>query len=298
MDPNEDHELLQRFLQQGSSAQRIATLEAELQRAFEVIESQATILRQYRAALRQSLEAAGTPVSATAPIAAAAARAPLLPLPAPPVAPHPSVYTLSGRTPLLPTPAPPPPPPPPPPRPAPRLVTLSAAPVGVVEAPPPPSPLPPPLLPSPLPAPVEPSSKRRRVPSSPTAIRYGDLVADKKIRDVRRDRADGFPDVHVANTIWKAIVEFFETQPNANLMDEPMIIQQCGRLLLGCTPEPFLTPEMLHRYFSHPFTFQEGDQCIEVRQRLVDGQPRWMAFIPEWLKVKWRLGGKPPPLPQ
>ena len=118
------------------------------------------------------------------------------------------------------------------------------------------------------------------------------MIQDKRIRLLTQERSDGFPDVYVSTIIWQTIVNFFNNHANANLMDENMIIRECGASLLGNTDKPFLTRHQIRQYFNHPFTFQDSDQTMTVRSRLVQGQPVWMVFIPEWLKSEWRMAGR------
>lgn len=123
--------------------------------------------------------------------------------------------------------------------------------------------------------------KKRKV-----EVLAGHLIQEKRIRLPTRERSDGFSDISLAATIWNCIVTFFEHNVNANLMDENMIIRECGRSLLD-DGEDALTPEQIHRYFTHPFTITGTDLYMEVRPRFISDKQVWIVFIPQWLKEKW-----------
>lgn len=294
---NEDDELIGLFVQRYPGQEELASLrrrneelEAELKRAFATIDTQASTLRRYRTLLRQTLDRNTT-------TAAVASAAPPLPAPS-----------------TLPPPPPAPPLPPPPSRILPRSVMEHCTQVYTLEGPvevllptgtsstesqtrtnkrsrsitPPP---PPPAMVK-APAPVVAAVPTPSAPAAPL-VRYGDLLHDKRIRFLTRERSDGFPEVYTSNIIWQVIVKFFNSNANANLMDEHMIIKEAGSCLLGDTNKPFLTRTMIQQYFNHAFTFQDSDQTMVVRTRMVQGQPVWMVFIPDWLKSEWRTAGKP-----
>lgn len=115
----------------------------------------------------------------------------------------------------------------------------------------------------------------------------GDVIQEKRIRLPTRDRSDGFQDIGMATTIWNCIIHFFETNADANLMDEHMIIKECGFSLLDDEDRPFLTHETIHQYFTHSFTILETDLWMNVRPRFVNDKQIWIVFIPKWLKDKW-----------
>lgn len=269
MDTREDEELIGLFTQQYQNKEEVRTLkrrneelEAELKQAFVTLDAQASTIRKYRAILRQSLQ----------------------PSPAPqPVA----------QTPPL------PPPPPPPPRPIiSHVVRAHRSQVYTLAPTEPPSPQrarrspTPPVAVEPTPAPRSATPAASAPTDLPAPVRCGDLIQDKRIRLLSPDRSDGFKDVYVSTIIWQVIVNFFNQNANANLMDENMIIRECGACLLGDNQKPFLTRAQIRQYFSHPFTFQDSDKTMTVRTRMVQGQPLWMVFIPEWLKSEWRVGGR------
>lgn len=144
--------------------------------------------------------------------------------------------------------------------------------------------------PEPVPTPSPP-------PIPTNVLRCGDLIQDQRIRRLSPERSDGFKEVYVSNIIWQTIVQFFNDHPNANLMDEQMIIKACGQSLLTGTNKPYLTRHQIHQYFDHPFTFQPTDQTMVVRTRLLQNQQVYMVFIPDWLKSEWRTAGRVPPPP-
>lgn len=164
----------------------------------------------------------------------------------------------------------------------------------------PPQPIPPvrtieaaPIQPPPRAIEVEPSAPKRfrlAEPSTQSAQPCGEMIAEKKIRRPTQERSDGYAEITTGQTIWSVIVEFFNSNPNASLMSETMLIRHAGNLLLGDATKPYLDSKMIHRYFSHPFTCTDQDETMTVRTRMVEDKQVWYVFIPEWLKAKWRAG--------
>lgn len=148
------------------------------------------------------------------------------------------------------------------------------------------------------PNPVKPPGQRKQIHSrliadpekkqtSDQVVCGGDVIQEKRIRLPTRDRSDGFQDISLATTIWNCIINFFETNADANLMDEHMIIKECGYSLLDDEAQPFLTHEKIQQYFTHSFTILETDLWMSVRPRFVNDKQIWIVFIPKWLKDKW-----------
>ena len=121
-------------------------------------------------------------------------------------------------------------------------------------------------------------------PEMPTNIskvqRLNQLIEHSQIK--YPTTKDGMPETLIGQKIWNTIIQCFRKYPGG-LVTEQMIIQEGGKNLLHRSNEYYLDKSMIHRFFTHKFSFQNQDQTISVRP-LAGGS--WIVIMPEWLQIQ------------
>lgn len=94
-----------------------------------------------------------------------------------------------------------------------------------------------------------------------------------------------YKELAIGQTIWWTIIRCFKKNLGG-LISESMIMSETGKHVLFKQKEPFIDKNMIHRFFSHPFSFDVNDKTIQVRQLLCNKQQSWLVMMPEWLRVE------------
>lgn len=136
--------------------------------------------------------------------------------------------------------------------------------------------------------------KRQRDPDSKTEAVYSKIKL-RRLNEIVEQNQIKFPtaedmnykDTAIGQTIWSTIIKCFRKYPGG-MITENMIIEEGGKHVFN-PRENFLDKKMVHKYFTHPFQYNDNDKKMAIRPVLMaNGLTSWMVLIPDWLKDQFR----------